>query len=375
MKTFFIKNPTGANLSARIKLDSGAEPINIGNPGATVIEGSVLTTCLAPTNPTMKPAVDFKTECFTLDDMGEYAVMVGDELIPHRFKPDQLPKFFHTSNTAVPITFGLCSDYDCSGALPEVITGGIWGDAKWEVNGELILDITQHPKIAVNQQYETRWHWANKSTDLLHVKITKADLNNGDDGWSFTPDRNPTLNVDFDEGIVEFCLAPAIEEPASYNVLFLENKINATWDAPISKMSMEYNGKLYTAHHSGFTVDLRSLLLSMLPGEWTSADGDVIQPIGTPIGYEDIYAIPRHFKVNDEANGDITISGFADNSLLPNLTFTGDPAVIKFVATPQDGGSGEWVDLITTYSGVDNGGLVGDIHSGVDIKSKGYCKK
>lgn len=209
MKTFFIKNPTGANLSARIKLDSGAEPINIGNPGATVIEGSVLTTCLAPTNPTMKPAVDFKTECFTLDDMGEYAVMVGDELIPHRFKPDQLPKFFHTSNSAVPITFGLCSDYDCSGALPDITTGGIWGDSKWEVNGVPVEDIYQYPGISVDQSYETRWVWVNRTAELLHVKCIGAiDLNIHDDGWDLLPTSNPTLSVNFDTGDMEFCLAP-----------------------------------------------------------------------------------------------------------------------------------------------------------------------
>ena len=180
----------------------------------------------------------------------------------------------------------------------------------------------------------------------------------------------------------EFCLAPIPEETVTVNKPFLEYKNNPTFSSLFSYMSMEYNGKVYTAYHIGFGSSIRDPLLAMLIGEWKAADGEIIKPIGSNIGYEDVYSVPRHFKLVDNAgsNGNIAISGFGDNTLLPNLTFTEDPAVMKFIVTPSSGiapppeqPEREWVDLIDVY-GAGRGG-VGDIHFDIEMKTMGYCKK
>ena len=180
----------------------------------------------------------------------------------------------------------------------------------------------------------------------------------------------------------EFCLAVEPEETVSIEKPFLEYKNNPTFSSSLSKMSMEYNGKIYTAYYIGFSSTIRSPLISMLQGEWTAADGEVIKPIGTHVGYEDVYSVPRHFKMVENAggNGNIAISGFGDNTLLPNLTYTEDPAEMKFIITPSSGiappperPEREWIDLIDVY-GADRGS-VGDIHFDIVIKTMGYCKK
>lgn len=180
----------------------------------------------------------------------------------------------------------------------------------------------------------------------------------------------------------EFCLAPIPEETVTVNKPFLEYKNNPTFSSLFSYMSMEYNGKVYTAYHIGFGSSIRDPLLAMLIGEWKAADGEIIKPIGSNIGYEDVYSVPRHFKLVDNAggNGNIAISGFGDNSLLPNLTFTEDPATMKFIVTPSSGiapppeqPEREWVDLIDVYGA--GRGSVGDIHFDIEMKTMGYCKK
>lgn len=180
----------------------------------------------------------------------------------------------------------------------------------------------------------------------------------------------------------EFCLAQIPEETVTYDKPFLEYKQNPTFSSLFSKMSMEYNGKIYTAYYIGFGNSIRSPLLSMLPGEWTAADGEVIKPIGTHVGYEDIYSVPRHFKIveNLGGSGNIAISGFGDNSQLPNLTYTEDPATMKFIVSPSSGiapppeqPEREWVDLIDVYGA--GRGSIGDIHFDIVMKTMGYCKK
>ena len=147
----------------------------------------------------------------------------------------------------------------------------------------------------------------------------------------------------------------------------------------VLRMSMEYNGKVYTSYHIGFGSSLRSPLLSMLQGSWTAEDGEVITPIGSHIGYEEVYGTPRHYKTVD-TGGNIMISGFGDNTLLPNLTFTEDPATMRFIITPETGiapppeqPERDWVDLIDVY-GADRGS-VGDIKFDIEIKTMGYLKK
>ena len=217
--------------------------------------------------------------------------------------------------------------------------------------------------------------------DRNGVMIDPFDPNNHDYSGAEFDDTTTTDDFSVFFAEAEFCLAPIPEETVSVNKPFLEYKQNPTFSSLFSKMSMEYNGKIYTAYHIGFGSSIRSPLLAMLQGEWTAADGEVIKPIGTHVGYEDVYSVPRHFKLVDYPNtGNIYISGFEDNTLLPNLTFTEDPATMKFIVTPSSGiapppeqPEREWVDLIDVYGA--GRGSVGDIHFDIEMKTMGYCKK
>lgn len=183
---------------------------------------------------------------------------------------------------------------------------------------------------------------------------------------------NPTLHVD-DDSAVSFCL---LKTPllASYEVPFLEYKPIPTASFLYSKLSIEYNGKVYTGYWKNYSLELRSPLLSLLQGVFKGSDGEVVTPIGSNIGYVDVYNKPRHFKLNDNSQtGNITISGFSDNSLLPNCTFDESFATLKFVVTPADAApppeqpERDWVDLIEVY-GAPN---FGTIHHGIEIISLG----
>ncbi|MPW44731.1 hypothetical protein [Acinetobacter guerrae] len=96
----------------------------------------------------------------------------------------------------------------CAGATDTVETGGIWVNPTMEVNGifydyidsiESILDFNDHG-------IETHWTFKNISDEFLRVKIS-GSVHENDQGWAMN--TNPTLDVDWDSGVLTFCLAPA----------------------------------------------------------------------------------------------------------------------------------------------------------------------
>lgn len=96
----------------------------------------------------------------------------------------------------------------CDGAADTAVTGGIWQISKLFINGELITD-TYSDRMERNNASEIRWEWRNLTDSNLRVRI-EADpeyISSNDVGWA--ENTNPTLIVDFETGIIEFCLAPA----------------------------------------------------------------------------------------------------------------------------------------------------------------------
>lgn len=390
MNRFLLKNDTTENVSARVSISPSDELGNLGHEGATVIEDGRLTTCLAPTAVALPDPTGHRSQCFELKDEGRYAIEINGVIQPYAFSPVDLLDCFNGEHESQ-IRFLECSENVCLNAIETASTGAVWGDATITINGIIYPSIyAPGVDLAVKLILDGELHfiWNNKTTEFQRVEINNATLNSGDYGWG--DNTNPTMKYDIENGTIKFCLAPAEaefrlvpipEETVTVNKPFLEYKNNPTFSSLFSKMSMEYNGKIYTSYHLNSDSNIRSPLLAMLQGEWTAADGEVIKPIGTHVEYEDVYSVPRHFKLVDDPNTDnIYISGFEDNTLLPNLTFTEDPATMKFIVTPSSGiapppeqPEREWVDLIDVYGA--GRGSVGDIHFDIEMKTMGYCKK
>lgn len=187
---------------------------------------------------------------------------------------------------------------------------------------------------------------------------------------------NPTLQVDEDYTI-SFCLAKPPIELSTSDALFLEYVNNPTVTYLRSKISIEFNGKVYTGYWLNYSSEIRSPLISLLQGAFTAADGEVVYPIGTQIAYNDTYANRRSFRMKDDSGtGNITISGFDDNTIFPGLVFAAEPATLKFVLTPENSApppqdpEEPWVDLIQ-YFGAPQ---VGTIHFGDVLKSAGTLR-
>ena len=336
---------------------------------------------------------------FLIEETQDYSVY-GVCLAPAEAQPEiscdgAVPVFeaktsFETNVIEVSVDGGPWSDINSAeGIFVSFVPGNPGADIRFNLDGSepkrvrvrtsrdiglYVNPLTGFNQINTNKAYTLY--------DRSGIVIDPLDPKNHDYSGSEFDDTTTSQDFAVFFAEAEFCLAPIPEETVTVNKPFLEYKNNPTFSSLFSYMSMEYNGKVYTAYHIGFGSSIRDPLLAMLIGEWKAADGEIIKPIGSNIGYEDVYSVPRHFKLVDNAggNGNIAISGFGDNSLLPNLTFTEDPAVMKFIITPSTGiapppeqPEREWTDLISVY-GAGQGG-VGDIHFDIEMKTMGYCKK
>ena len=336
---------------------------------------------------------------FLIEETQDYSVY-GVCLAPAEAQPEiscdgAVPVFeaktsFETNVIEVSVDGGPWSDINSAeGIFVSFVPGNPGADIRFNLDGSepkrvrvrtsrdigfYVNPLTGFNQINTNKAYTLY--------DRSGIVIDPLDPKNHDYSGSEFDDTTTSQDFAVFFAEAEFCLAPIPEETVTVNKPFLEYKNNPTFSSLFSYMSMEYNGKVYTAYHIGFGSSIRDPLLAMLIGEWKAADGEIIKPIGSNIGYEDVYSVPRHFKLVDNAggNGNIAISGFGDNSLLPNLTFTEDPATMRFIITPETGiapppeqPERDWVDLIDVY-GVDRGSI-GDIHFDIEIKTMGYLKK
>mgnify|MGYP003616486799 CR=1 FL=1 len=105
MNRFLLKNDTVDNVSARLTVTPSGELSNLGQAGATVIEGNKLTTCLAPTTVTIKEPEAFKSDVIELSEDNKYVVEVNGVVVPFIFTPDQLPLYFDGSEARPSIQF------------------------------------------------------------------------------------------------------------------------------------------------------------------------------------------------------------------------------------------------------------------------------
>lgn len=268
------------------------------------------------------------------------------------------------------------------GEVTELNIGFRPGNPGADLTFELIDEDTRTVRLRTTRDIGL---YVNPQTDIDQIGSNAAYVLYDRDGnvidtdlesnWDYSGREFDDTSTDEDYAVffatAEFCLSPL--QP-SFELPFLEYQNNPTASFLFSKLSLEFNGKVYTGYWLNFSTDIRSPLLSLLSGEFKSADGEVITPIGTDVGYVDVYNKPRHFKLHDnKQTGNITISGFSDNSLLPNCTFEESFATLKFVVTPADAApppeqpERDWMDLIEVY-GAPN---FGTIHHGIEIISLG----
>lgn len=135
----------------------------------------------------------------------------------------------------------------CAGANPTADTGGIWGSPLMLVNGIGYDGIRSIPDILEfdNQGSETHWKFRNISDEFLKVQINTGPENlwSEDIGWA--ENTNPTLEVNFETGQVNFCLSPKEAVYPPYAVIKTSAPWGSSFPAKITVDGIEHEGDLF----------------------------------------------------------------------------------------------------------------------------------
>lgn len=126
------------------------------------------------------------------------------------FEPSENDTFIEQEDGS--LTFCLSTQKEpeitCDGATNTADTGGIWGNVTMTVNGTLYEALLPIDGVLEIDNHGSELHntFKNLSDGNLRVRITSNRLYSSDYGWG--ENKNPTLGVDFNTGVIEFCLSP-----------------------------------------------------------------------------------------------------------------------------------------------------------------------
>lgn len=232
----------------------------------------------------------------------------------------------------------------CEGAINTAITGGIWLAPVMYVNGVFYNYIDSVPDlIDVEHRHENKWNWTNLTTENMRIRIeaNPQGLYSDDEGWQINP--NPTLDVNFETGIIEFCLAPKNDcEPIGADILnqggsleaqtyFLDYRLNDGDIQSVEVVLTETSGPFGVANHLfGSLVDKKGWKLFELYGS--------NQPIGL-----DGQTHPCPFR-SYLFRGDISA---AETIISSSDDYVNEPTTLEFILNPTK----EGIDAVELYFG------------------------
>jgi hypothetical protein len=140
----------------------------------------------------------------------------------------------------------------CDGATNTADTGGIWGDVTMTVNGAL-YDAVMPIDGVLEVDYRGELHstFKNISDQNLRIRITSSRLLSSDFGWE--ENKNPTLMVDFNVGLIEFCLSSNIDTCVALP------PVNLNLDKTLYLLDNNKQYYLYYRNSSGEVIKVQSV--------------------------------------------------------------------------------------------------------------------
>lgn len=185
----------------------------------------------------------------------------------------------------------------CDGATNTADTGGIWGNVTMTVNGTLYEALLPIEGVLEIDNYGTELHntFKNLSDQDLRIRITSTLLNSGDFGWR--ENTNPTRMVDFNTGVIEFCLSKSKQtiscEGATYRIFFEP----APFFNGVIDWTIEFDGVSYSLGKVNGNEILTSLPSVIKDKIFTDWDGFWV--------LENRDTLPHRFKLTPSAKPEI----------------------------------------------------------------------
>ncbi len=185
----------------------------------------------------------------------------------------------------------------CDGATNTADTGGIWGNVSMTVNGTLYDGLFPIDGVLSFDNHGGELHntFKNLSNQDLRIRITSTLLNSNDFGWG--ENTNPTRMVDFNTGVIEFCLSKSKQtiscEGATSRIFFEPAPLfNGVID-----WTIEFDGVSYSLGKVNGNEILTSLPSVIADKIFTDWDGFWV--------LENKDSLPHRFKLTPSAKPEI----------------------------------------------------------------------